>query len=64
MDNHQVVPVFLRVGIRPTILGTSLLVRHVGPPRIAQVPHCCRQGDTLGVLGVVGKSSLAVSIRY
>jgi hypothetical protein len=24
MDNHQVVPIFLRVGIRPTILGTRL----------------------------------------
>jgi hypothetical protein len=24
LDNHQVVPIFLRVGIRPTILGTRL----------------------------------------
>jgi hypothetical protein len=42
----------------------GLLVRHAGLPRLAHVPHSCRQGDTSCVLGVVGKGSLAVSIWY
>jgi hypothetical protein len=64
-DNHQAVPIFLRLGIG-TYIPWYKAYCHVTPDRPGSHRYhtVASSGAHLFVPGVVGNSSLAVSIEY